>query len=149
MFSKKWFSRSSCAAVGMGVVLATASAVSTQSLAAGAVVTNVPFSGAIFVPCAASGAGELVALDFTLHLVENQDDGAPAEIGIWSGAEGVGLVTGDVYRGSVTSTAIPGGDEYLTNINLSGLGKDAVKFSLTRTGPLFAPPTEVFQVHCQ
>jgi len=113
-----------------------------------ATVTTLDFGAIVLVPCANEGNGELVALQFTLRLVERIDDNPFTELGVWTAVTGIGLVTGDTYRGVTVSTRIPDSDEYLTNISLNGSGPDGAHFTLTRFGPLFGPPSEVIQVHC-
>ena len=136
------------AAFGLGLALVLAVAVAPQRSVAQATVTQVPFSANIFVPCADGGSGEFVGLQFTLILVERNDDNAAPELGVWANASGVGLTTGATYRGTVVSTRIPGSEEYITNVSMSSGGRDGAHFTLTRIGPLFQPPTEVIQVHC-
>lgn len=76
------------------------------------VTTNeqIPFAIVVFVPCANDGAGELVELTGTLHVLTHVtiDDQGGLHVKQHSqpqGISGVGLTTGDTYRGTgVTQT---------------------------------------------
>lgn len=103
----------------------------------------------VFVPCADGGNGEIVSVSGTLHLLIPPNAGDSIH-GNWSNAKGVGLTTGEAYvLGGSPSNLMPAANgEYLSNLTLIGTGGGA-KFTITRIGPLFAPPTEVKQIHCR
>lgn len=96
----------------------------------------VPFVQAVFVPCANGGAGETVLVEGTLHVQEHVTiNGNRANLKIHfqpQGAQGVGLVTGDVYHATgVTQEqdSIPisnGAFEFtfINNFRLIGPGPD-------------------------
>ena len=69
-----------------------------------AVSTSFPFTGTVFVPCAAGGAGETVALSGELHdvvsTVINGDRVHVMEVDNPQDITGVGLTTGDRYQGA-------------------------------------------------
>jgi len=130
--------------VSMGALLLLPQSVVSQPTA-----TTQEVSLIIIVPCANGGAGEIVTISGTLHLLI-PPDASEALHGNWSNARGIGLTTGDVYvlAGS-PSNLVPAADgEFLTNITLVATGPNGVKFTITRIGPLFQPPTEVLQAHC-
>jgi hypothetical protein len=60
------------------------------------------------------------------------------------------LTTGDVYvlAGSPSNLVPAANGEFLSNITLVATGPDRVKFTITRIGALFQPPTEVLEAHC-
>ena len=130
------------ASIGLSLVAAeSASAQSTTSR------QDVTF--AVFVPCANDGTGELVQFNVTLLLVT---DGLGQVVhGNWQNATGVGLVTGDQYIGGGSpSNLIRTSDdgEFLSIFSWISAGQDGAKFTITRIGQLFEPPTRIVQVHC-
>src|SRR5262245_17491989 len=88
------------------VVLALVAAGSVMSVTAAQaeVVQNeqVPFAQIVFVPCANGGAGELVLISGTLHILTSvtiNDNNASIKSHFQpQGATGVGLTTGDKYN---------------------------------------------------
>lgn len=78
------------------------------SAAAGGVETNIvyPLTGfTVFVPCAAGGAGEIISLDGTLHVLVNSTVDAQGGIHLTThfqpqNLSGTGLITGDKYQGT-------------------------------------------------
>lgn len=87
-----------------------------------------------FVPCAAGGAGELVDLSGTLHVLFHTTLDGRGGFHAKShfqpqGVTGIGLTTGDVYQGTgVTQEQLTGavGEEYtrIDNFRLIGVGPD-------------------------
>jgi len=132
------------------LALTGASSLLPQSAVAQPTATTQEVTLNLVVPCANGGSGEIVTISGTLHLLI-PPNASEALHGNWSNARGVGLTTGDVYvlAGSPSNLVPAAGGDYLTNITLVGTGPNAVKFTITRIGPLFQPPTEVLQVHCR
>jgi hypothetical protein len=67
--------------------------------------TPVPVGFAVFVPCAADGAGELVSLSGTLHVTTQTVQRSATQWVTTShinpqGVVGIGEITGDTYRGT-------------------------------------------------
>ena len=108
--------------------------VSTNS--ASTVTTNdrVPFAGMVVVPCANNGAGEVVAVSGTLHVLTHQTLSSSGNVHVKvhfqpQGATGVGLTTGDQYRGTgVTQEEtnlngpLPITDTFIDNFRIIGPG---------------------------
>lgn len=106
---------------------------------AAATVTNsndqVPLVDTFFVPCAAGGAGELVDVSGTLHIVAHT---TTSNSGNWmrklnfnaQGATGIGQTTGDIYRTNggaggaftIQGDGLPWRDTFVQNISLIGPG---------------------------
>jgi hypothetical protein len=97
---------------------------------------KVPLDTTVFVPCANGGAGEEVHLTGELHMLATlTEDGAGGMHIKWhsqpQGVSGVGLITGDKYRGTgVTQEETnirPGGfpyeDTFVNNFRIIGQGK--------------------------
>jgi hypothetical protein len=64
---------------------------------------QIPFAQPVFVPCANNGAGEVVLISGTLHVLIHQtiSDAGHGQLKLHfqpQGASGVGLTTGDTYR---------------------------------------------------
>lgn len=107
----------------------------TQPLQAD-VTTNIrePLAMDVFVPCAAGGAGEVVSLTGTLHLLirATTDNTGGVHVGVHSqpvGVSGVGQTTGDTYRGTgVTQDEFNGRvdvgaeDTFVNNFRVIGQG---------------------------
>lgn len=99
-----------CVAVGLSVIACdqTSTGPEASGRAPGidqAVITNdrIQFVEDNFVPCANGGAGEVVRVTVKLHIVVRQTLDAAGGVHLAShfqdaGSNGVGLVTGDVYR---------------------------------------------------
>jgi hypothetical protein len=93
---------------------------------------TIPFDANFFVPCAAGGAGEIVALSGQLHVLihvtVNDVGGTNIKTHFQpQGISGVGLITGDTYRGTgVTQDqeSNTGATEFtaVNNVNLIGPG---------------------------
>jgi len=146
---RQWFTNSTCRICVITLALIGACLALPHNALAQPTSTFQETTLNVFVPCADGGNGEIVTITGTLHLLIPPNAG-DAIHGNWSRAKGVGLTTGDQYvlAGS-PSNLVPAADgEYLTNITLIGTGPGA-KFTITRIGPLFQPPTEVRQVHCR
>ena len=117
-----------------GPVDPTASAV--VRLGATTVTTNdqVPFNSSVFVPCANGGAGEVVVLSGTLHLLSHQTVSNSGNFHVKfhaqpQGVSGVGLTTGDQYRATgVTQEEfhsngpLPITDTFINNFRIIGQG---------------------------
>jgi hypothetical protein len=97
--------------------------------------TKIPFQLVVFVPCADDGAGEFVQLDGELHILVHTTIDDNGGIHLKShfqpqGFGGVGLTTGDRYRGvGVTQDALtvhPGGfpatSTFVNNFRMIGQG---------------------------
>jgi hypothetical protein len=95
----------------IGLLLATATAALAGASAAGAAATTVttneqvPVTVLAFVPCANDGAGELVLLTGTLHVLTHVtiDDQGGLHVKQHfqpQGVSGTGLTTGDKYQGT-------------------------------------------------
>ena len=102
----------------------------------------VPFSQAVFVPCAAGGAGEIVLVEGTLHLQDHitiNDNHATIKTHAQpQGATGVGLVTGDTYN----ATGVTQEQDSIPLIN------NAFEFSFINNFRLIGPgPNNNLQVH--
>ena len=87
------------------IVLTTLAGAAVARAQATTVTTNeqIPFSQLVFVPCADSGAGELILISGTLHVLSHvtidAQGGLHAKIHFQpQGATGVGLTTGDTYH---------------------------------------------------
>jgi hypothetical protein len=117
------------------LVLAIAAALAAVPVAQSAVVTNdrVPFSLVAFVPCANGGAGELVLVEGTLHVLVTEtvnDNHVSFKIHFQpQGATGIGLTTGDTYHATgVTQEHVsigPGlNDTFVNNFRIIGEGPD-------------------------
>jgi hypothetical protein len=116
-------------------VLTIAAALSAVQAAQPAVIANqsIPFAQITFVPCAAGGAGELVLLEGTLHvLITETVNGSNASLKVHfqpQGATGTGLTTGDTYRATgVTQEHTAVGptfsDTFINNFKIIGPGPD-------------------------
>jgi hypothetical protein len=116
-------------------VLTIAAALSAVQAAQPAVVANesIPFATIAFVPCAAGGAGELVLVEGTLHVLITEtvnDNHVSLKIHFQpQGATGMGLTTGDTYRATgVTQEHIALGptitDTFINNFRIIGPGPD-------------------------
>ena len=111
--------------IGFPVLVAPQAVTSTTN-------DSVPFNATFFVPCAADGAGELVALSGDLHVLlhatTNDTGGTSIKTHFQpQGISGVGLTTGDTYRGTgVTQQheSNTGADEFtfVNNVNLLAPG---------------------------
>lgn len=86
----------------------------------------VPLIGERFIPCANDGAGEIVLFQGFLHVVEHHtfnDRFVNEKIHIQPiNVEGVGLITGDMYRGTGVSQIqdsfrLANGATHITSIN--------------------------------
>jgi hypothetical protein len=71
---------------------------------------TIPVDFTIFVPCAAGGAGELVQLTGTVHQVFVMTSDGSGGLHVEAiinpqGLSGIGLTTGDTYRGNGTTTS--------------------------------------------
>jgi hypothetical protein len=120
------------------VGLVTAFSLSAVAASQAAVTTNVkvPFAQIEFVPCANGGAGELVLVEGTLHILTTftiNDNHVSGKIHFQpQGATGTGLVTGDTYRATgVTqeefSDNLTNGqfeDTFINNFRIIGPGPD-------------------------
>jgi hypothetical protein len=88
--------------LSIGLILIALFLLSAPGFAA--VSTSFPFTGTVFVPCAAGGAGETVALSGELHSVVstviNGDRVHLMEVDNPQDITGVGLTTGDRYQGA-------------------------------------------------
>ena len=96
----------------------------------------VPFAQAVIVPCANGGAGEIVLVEGTLHLLDHITiNNNRANIKVHAqpqGASGVGQTTGDIYRatgGTQEQDSIPltnGAFEFtfINNFKIIGQGPD-------------------------
>jgi hypothetical protein len=109
-------------------------------LSASTTITNVkvPFAQLAFVPCANNGAGELVLISGTLHVLLHQtiSDAGHAQFKFHfqpQGASGVGLTTGDTYRATgVTQQTVtvdltdgaPFTQTFINNFRIIGQGRD-------------------------
>lgn len=105
------------------------------SASAGGVETNIvePLTGfTVFVPCAAAGAGEIISLDGTLHVLINTTVDSQGGIHLKThfqpqNLSGIGLVTGDKYEGTgvtqdqttVTAASVY---SYVNNFRMIGQG---------------------------
>ena len=97
----------------------------------------VPFSFAVFVPCANGGAGEMVQVEGTLHIQQhitlNDNRMIIKNHTQPQGADGVGLATGDIYhavgvtQGEDTLPVTNGATEvtFVNNFRLIGVGTAA------------------------
>jgi hypothetical protein len=119
--------------VALTAALVGASAAGAQATA---VTTNefLPVTVLAFVPCANDGAGELVVLEGTLHVLTHvtMDDGGGLHVKQHfqpQGISGTGLTTGDTYHGTgVTQTefnATAGVEQTsINNFRIIGQGPD-------------------------
>jgi hypothetical protein len=121
------------AVVSLSMVLAGAPARAQSPNGAQSI--DVPFSTLVFVPCAAGGAGELVDLSGTLHIVSQfrfNPDGTVHVVSHFNpqGVSGVGETTGAKYQGTgVTETVenLTAGAQEFTSVNnfrIIGQGPD-------------------------
>jgi hypothetical protein len=92
-------------AVSLVLALTLASSLAVAVSAQATVITvndQIPFAQLVFVPCANGGAGELVLISGTLHVLQHitiNDNRASIKIHFQpQGASGVGLTTGDTYH---------------------------------------------------
>ena len=99
---------------------------------------QVPFSQLVSVPCANNGAGELVLISGTLHILTHQtiSDAGHLQFKVHfqpQGASGVGLTTGDTYRATgvtqqtVTVDLTDGAPQeftFINNFRIIGRGRD-------------------------
>lgn len=96
---------------------------------------SVPFALINFVPCAAGGAGELVLIQGTLHIVTGLTVTPSGAFHIKQhfqpqGATGIGLTTGDVYQAngvtrenlSFNAGGLPITDTFINNFRLIAPG---------------------------
>ena len=102
----------------------------------------IPFDQLAFVPCANGGAGELVLIEGTLHVLThvtiNGNEANIKEQFQPQGATGVGLTSGDTYQAV-------GGTKFHDTIPLTG---GAQTFTLVNNFRLIGPgPGNNFQVH--
>lgn len=115
------------------VLIAIAAALTALPAAQPAVLENdrIPFSQLAFVPCAADGAGELVLIEGTLHvLITETVNGNNASFKFHfqpQGATGTGLTTGDTYHATgVTQEHVTLGpgltDTFVNNFRIIGQG---------------------------
>ncbi len=127
----KHSTRSALVAAIMAFVLATAAPASPS------VTTNVkiPLHQFRFVPCAADGAGEIVELSGTLHILTRVTVDSAGGVHLTThfqpqGVGGIGLTTGDHYRGTgVTRTTsnersagFPASSTFVNNVRVIGQG---------------------------
>lgn len=114
-----------------GIVLILASV----APASGAVTENlkVPFSQAVFVPCAAGGVGEVVVISGTLHtlltMTVDKSGGVHMKFHFQpQGVVGSGLTTGNIYRGggvtqghqNIRADGLPFIDTFVNRFNVIG-----------------------------
>lgn len=141
MFATRSFLAVAIAAAGVACVDILPSAPVKQpgtanfSASAGGVETNIvsPLTGfTVFVPCAAGGAGELISLDGTLHILLNTTVDAQGGIHVKShfqpqNLSGTGLTTGDSYQGTgvtqdQTIVTAAGTSSFVNNFRMIGQG---------------------------
>lgn len=117
------------------VLIAIAAALTALPAAQPAVVENdrIPFALIAFVPCAADGAGELVLVEGTLHVLITETSNAnhlSFKVHFQpQGARGTGLTTGDTYHATgVTQEHVSLGpgvtDTFVNNFRIIGQGPD-------------------------
>ena len=108
------------------------------ALPASAAVTQndrIPFVQFVFVPCANAGAGELLIIGGTLHIVSKLtiDNAGGVHFSFHSqpqGASGIGQDTGDTYRAvgvtrgntNISADGLPFVDTFVNNFNMIGTG---------------------------
>ena len=128
-------------------ILCTLVVIQPQSASAQTISTLNDVTFAVFVPCADDGAGEVVVVSSTLHLVVK--DGVVVH-GNQTNAKGMGLTTGHTYViGGSPANLVPAGDgDFLYHLSWIGTGADAARFNITAKGAVDQPPTEVIQVSC-
>ena len=97
---------------------------------------QIPFALVAFVPCANNGAGELVLVSGTLHVLQHLTITEDGNVHVKThfqpqGASGVGLTTGDTYHATgVTQEEfnsngpLPFTDTYINNFRIIGQGPD-------------------------
>ena len=141
----------------------------TPLLAALTETTNlrIPLDLVVFVPCAAGGAGELVALSGTLHVLTHVTESPTGNLHLKAhfqpqGVSGVGLTTGDKYQGTgVTQRQtningpLPFTDTFINNFRIIGQGPDnnftvhqTIHFTVNANGEVTAEVVNT-KVECQ
>lgn len=127
-----------CGDAARGPTGPDASVLGAPVSAASTVTTNefVPFSLIAFVPCANGGAGELVEVSGTLHILTHttisNSGNVHGKVHFQpQGAKGVGQTTGDTYNATgVTQEQfningpLPFTDTFINNFNIIGPGPD-------------------------
>jgi hypothetical protein len=117
-----------------GLIGLAATALVSISAAVASVTTNtrVPLDVLVFVPCANAGAGELVELTGSLHLLTTSTLNGKTVSGTFiaqpQGVSGTGLISGDTYQGTgVTQTTFSvglqsgqGSTTFINNLRVIG-----------------------------
>jgi hypothetical protein len=120
------------------IIMATVALAAFMAGPALAAVTNnesIPFNLTIFVPCANGGAGELVALSGSLHVLTtvtiNGNNVSMSTHSQPQGVSGVGLTTGDKYRG----TGVTRSDTNYDNVDFPFVTTYVNNFRVIGQGP--------------